>query len=278
MSKRIAVIVEGAQRELNYWASIERMFFHHTEFKIIPLSAEANLYMIWKQFQDDAFYTDIIELVRERSALGRRALEGYLRDDFQEVYLFFDFDPQQNNLGRSRQDSSRILADMVQTFDNETENGKLYISYPMCEALRDIQSGSCCPVSGCLFSYDDLSHYKQLSGDGSSYVDHRKYTEETWYLFLSVFLYRASCLFNQSLSQSELLQWAKNEITPFSLLKAENELMHRHRKIFVLSAFPEFLLDYFSVSQFQNSLQTISQEKCQLSKPLINTDPKDSPD
>lgn len=249
MSKRIAVIVEGAQRELHYWSSIKRIFFHHTEFKIIPLSAEANLYMIWKQLQDDTYYTDIIELVRERCDLGRRALEGFRRNDFQEVYLFFDFDPQQNNLDRSSEDSSSILADMVQTFDNETENGKLYISYPMCEALRDIQPGTCRPVSNCLFSFDDLSHYKQFSGDGSSYIDHRKYTKETWNLFLSVFLYRASCLFDQSLSQSELLQWAKNVITPFSILKAENELMHGQRKIFVLSAFPEFLLDYFSVSQ-----------------------------
>lgn len=32
---------------------------------------------------------------------------------------------------------------MLEAFDNETENGKLYISYPMVESLYDYEEGRC---------------------------------------------------------------------------------------------------------------------------------------
>ena len=87
MSKRIAIIVEGDRREKDYWHSIETVFFPETTFNFIPLSVDENLYMICKQLQKDDFNTDIIELVRERSSSAKKALEGYKRTDFQEIYL-----------------------------------------------------------------------------------------------------------------------------------------------------------------------------------------------
>ena len=131
MSKHIAVIVEGGRREIGYWHSVQKNFFPDTDINIVPLSAEKNLYMIWNQLKEDNFETDTIELIRESSDSSRIALDGLNRDDFQEIYLFFDYDPQQNNLGLKGEDAAEVLSKLLQTFDNETENGKLYISYPM---------------------------------------------------------------------------------------------------------------------------------------------------
>lgn len=64
---------------------------------------------------------------------------GLSREDFSEVYLFFDYDAHQTNLGKAVNED--VIRQMLESFDNETENGKLYISYPMVEALRDYQSG-----------------------------------------------------------------------------------------------------------------------------------------
>ena len=35
------------------------------------------------------------------------------------------------------------ICQMLENFDNEKENGKLHISYPMVEALRDYKPGKC---------------------------------------------------------------------------------------------------------------------------------------
>lgn len=55
--------------------------------------------MLWKKLKADEFDTDIIEVLRERNTEIRKQLTGLSRDDFSEVYLFFDYDVHQTNLG-----------------------------------------------------------------------------------------------------------------------------------------------------------------------------------
>ena len=45
-----------------------------------------------------------------------------------------------------------------QAIDNETENGKLYISYPMVEALRDYEPGKCGNGEDCFAENMILMH------------------------------------------------------------------------------------------------------------------------
>lgn len=49
---------------------------------------------------------------------------------------------------------------MLVSFDNETENGKLYISYPMVEALRDFEEGKCGKAGQCLILVAEMGNYK----------------------------------------------------------------------------------------------------------------------
>ena len=143
MNKRIAIVCEGESRELKYWENIRSIFFLSNEYTIIPLPAGQNLYMLWKTMRDDEFETDVIEVLRESHDECRKRLEGIRRDEFQEVFLFFDYDPHQNNLSRDDADCEDVLRQMLDVFDNETENGKLYLSYPMIEAIRDYLPGGC---------------------------------------------------------------------------------------------------------------------------------------
>ena len=254
MSRHIAIIVEGRVREINYWDSIRRIFFPANEFVFVPLPAEANLYMIWKQMKKDDFNTDIIEIIKEKSDEAKKQLSDYSRDSFQEKYLFFDYDPHQNNISSDcEQDAVSVLSEMLTVFNNETELGKLYISYPMCEALRDVQKDSCIPISGCRISFANLSgkQYKNMTGNNNPFADSRKYSIETWNMFISIFIKRCVCLYNKDLSQEELIKWAKSEISPCNLLVKERELFSCTQEVFVLSAFPEFIIDYFSVNSLE---------------------------
>lgn len=76
-------------------------------------------------------------MLREENVELKEQLAGLQRDDFSEIYLFFDYDGHQKNLGEF--DSKDAIEQMLISFDNETENGKLYISYPMVEALRGFE-------------------------------------------------------------------------------------------------------------------------------------------
>lgn len=243
-ARRIAVIIEGEEYEKKIVNSIRKNFFgkgNKALYTIVPLPMAGNLYAIWKELNSDSFL-DIIELVRERTRQAQIALEGLNRESFSEVYLFFDYDSHQNNL-KANENADELLMEMLETFDNETENGKLYVSYPMAEAVRDSVIGSCNTYSGKCFYKKVGREYKQLSGDNNPLSHIGSYTRNKWGDFINTYRGRITCLLNNSslLSIKECKQISPTQIHQMQKgNEIENDL-----GIEVLSAFPKFLIDYF---------------------------------
>ena len=264
MRKKIAVIVEGTRREKKYWNNIQRIFFQNTDIEVFPLSAGINIYALWKKMKADDCETDIIGVIKEldNSALSKD--NTFYQDKFEEIFLFFDYDPQQNNLRRD-ENPALVIEDMFNIFNNETENGKLYVSYPMCEALRDIREESCLPFSKCKLSLNDIKQYKRNTNANKKFLSVSNYSSSTWDFIFTTFLYRVRCLYRINLCSKNLFNWYKENILtglicPSTIYQKEHELEINSGNIFVLSAFPEFLLDYFKKEKF-SSLQSLLQ-KC----------------
>ena len=136
--KYIAIIYEGEKTEYQLLNNLNKTFFKDiSELVPIMFPAGENIYMLWKQLKKDDFETDLIEVVREYNAEAAKVLQNYQRNDFMEIYLFFDYDGHQNNLGWFDGKATDILEEMLDTFCEETEFGKLYVNYPMVESLRD---------------------------------------------------------------------------------------------------------------------------------------------
>lgn len=237
-----AFIVEGKVREPLIIDNISKIFFAHGNFKIITLPAGKNIYMLWKQLKEDDFDTDIIEVLREEHKELEEQLAGLGRDDFSEVYLFFDYDGHHNNLGEN--EGNDVLHQMLISFDNETENGKLYISYPMVEALRDFTAGVCGEKTDCFALIEELGDYKSESAERSSYPQFNMYTFNIWKDVIDVFAMRLSCLMSQA--KTITYNQYENNISPHEILQLEETEIQKNR-VFILSAFPEFLLDYFGI-------------------------------
>ena len=235
-----AFIVEGEAREPQVIDNISKVFFKHGNFKIITLPAGENIYMLWKKLKADDFDTDIIEVLRESNKKIREQLEGLSRDDFSEVFLFFDYDAHQTNLRKS--DDSDVINQMLESFDNETENGKLYISYPMVEALRDFEAGKCGNGDNCFVEISNLAEYKNISSKNSQNPHFRDYDIDVWKEIIDVFSMKISCLLGnvEVVSYDQYLDTAQ----PYDIFMCEQALADNN-KVFIISAFPEFLVDYF---------------------------------
>ncbi len=236
-------IVEGEAREPIVINNIIQVFFSHDHVKIITLPAGQNIYMLWKKLNEDGFDTDIIEVLREDNADFEKQLAGLERDDFSEVYLFFDYDGHQNNLGDEDHNVPEdVLTQMLQSFNNETENGKLYISYPMVESLRDFEEGSCGQKANCFVTISEFTKYKNVSASRSAYQHFKDYDFSIWRNVMEVFALRLSCLMGQC--STITYEAYADQVTPYTILQLENQEISMGR-VFVLSAFPQFLLDYF---------------------------------
>ena len=256
-----AFIVEGEAREPLIIDNMSKVFFAHANFKIITLPAGQNIYMLWKKLKEDDFDTDIIEVLREEHEELEKQLEGISRNDFSEVYLFFDYDGHQNNL--SEEDDCDVLEQMLISFDNETENGKLYISYPMVEALRDFEEGRCGKEGRCFVPIVEIGNYKFVSAERSFYPRFKDYDFTVWKSLIEVFAMKISCLAEWDIIITH--EQYKEVVNPVAIYKMEMDIIHEH-KVFVLSAFPEFLLDYFGEKLWRTCVKhtgdLMKQERC----------------
>ncbi|MBO5352273.1 MAG: hypothetical protein J6A77_03140 [Lachnospiraceae bacterium] len=252
-----AFIVEGEAREPLIIDNISKVFFSHGNFKIITLPAGQNIYMLWKKLKEDDFDTDIIEVLREEHKELEEQLTGLSREDFSEVYLFFDFDGHQNNLGVD--DDGDVLEQMLINFDNETEHGKLYLSYPMVEALRDFEMGVCGNKENCFVMNGEIEKYKYLSAEHSKYPQFKEYDFEIWKNVMDVFAMRLSCLMKQekTLTYEQYIE----AMSPYEVLRLEKQDIQNNR-VFVLSAFPEFLLDYFGRKLWKKCVKSTKKLFC----------------
>ncbi|MCD8301384.1 MAG: hypothetical protein LUC44_00015 [Prevotellaceae bacterium] len=81
---------------------------------------------------------DIVALLRQIiHKRGENTLDEYSStSDFAEVFLFFDYDFQNKNENLTVDELNLQVKKMLEYFNEETENGKLYINYPMVEAIR----------------------------------------------------------------------------------------------------------------------------------------------
>lgn len=241
---KIAIIVEGAVREPMIFRNINREFFTFTEIEIVTLSANQNIYMLSQRLKKDDFDTDIIEVIREYDDRMRKKLDGYSRRSFQEIYLFFDFDAHTNNLNKQI-NMMEQLEEMMDIFDNETENGKLYISYPMIEALRDIPTNKMACFERCVLKNEECSTYKKNSSYNMRFNQFNKYEKKYWNSILQYYLFRLNCLFpDQNIKTIEDVK----SLTTFDIYRQQFECFFNRELVFILSGIPQFILDYFESS------------------------------
>lgn len=117
-------------------ATIKHLFFSGREDQVF-CSFGCDTYALCKEvrkYLDDGGEPDVFEIVRERLHTREdHSLDGYYSYQFDSVYLFFDYDPQNSAIRLNELNSA--IKQMIGTFSDPMGNGLLLVSYPMTEAL-----------------------------------------------------------------------------------------------------------------------------------------------
>ena len=262
---KIAFIIEGVKAEPMVIRNLQNKFFSKVEIEAIMLPACTNVYTIWKRLCDDDGETDVIELVKELSSeqntkrvdqINSIDFRSLNKDDFSEIYLFFDYDGHNNNLP-SDCNPNEIMKKMLETFDNETENGKMYISYPMIEAIKHFNVQEICNDAGECFSKINIGRqYKALVAKCTIRDNLNHFDISDWKFALKKYVNSIYCLFNlhMKLSRKEYIK----KITPQTIFEKQlSEYKNDYECVMILSAFPEFLLDYFKLEILEGYVNCI---------------------
>ena len=247
--KKIIFIYEGLKAEENLLQNLVKVFFSSkADISILNCPADGNIYMLWTRLKKDDFETNVVDVLKEMSTIAKERLKDFKASDFSEIYLFFDYDGHNDNITKEylRKD---ILEEMLKTFNNETELGKLYVSYPMIESMRDIDAKTK-DYKTLYLSLDEIVQYKQIVSSQSEYNNFSRIDEKHWLIACKASYKRASLLakyssdctydyFIHNLNQEELYFYQKrNYICNGQLLC-------------VLNSVPLFLVEYYGEEFWQ---------------------------
>ena len=170
---------------------------------------------------------------------NRETLKKFTRDDFAEIYLFFDYD------GHSTLASDDKLVEMLEIFNEETNLGKLYISYPMVESVKHYSEKV--DFKTIKVAAKENIKYKNLVSNEADkkYLQFSKYTVEIWLNLIFAHLKKMNYIvtddFNfptQNCNQSMIFD------------NQRKKFINIDYSISVLSGFTIFIYDYYGHEKF----------------------------
>ncbi len=211
----ILFILEGEFPETGFVDSLIRNFDIGVERYIL----RENIYQLFQKVEECS-YSDDLDIVDFRTILKQSKQHSddefkILENNFTYIYLFLDLD-YHADIGVEN-NKNMILRNMLKYFNNETENGKIYINYPMVESIRDC----CFPCKITDVSRNILvsesGDYKRISSERGNCTSYNKYKRTDCVKLISLNLLRANLFINQS---SLVPTWEEYEST----LKQENIL------------------------------------------------------
>ena len=238
MTECILFIFEGDKTEKTITDSLLK-FYIKNDKRIVFSSFKTDIYALYKMLSEDEDL-DVFAIIKERNP----ELNDYTRDSFSQLFLFFDYD------GHSPAANDDKIIELLDFFNEETENGKLFISYPMVEAFKYFK---CCnDIESFLdFKIDrvDVNRFKQISHEHSdqSRVLKRMQKEDFQHL-----------IYLHCLKAHYLVNNIKDVVEEYVDQDQIFKVFDQSSNIPVLSSFPQ-LLKYFY--KFEDFLELVEIKK-----------------
>lgn len=243
MSNCILLVFEGEKTEKIIWDSLNRFYLTDIPNTIICSIYAGEIYSLYHKMKNDPDL-DIFSLLKE-NLKNRISLASISKDMVSEVFLFFDYD------GHASAADDEKLKLMLSHFDEETGNGRLYISYPMVEAIKHLNNQTL--FANVVVPCKENIKYKGLvhTEADPSYRDLSNIDKTKWKKVISEHCIKLGYLMTDSISfpneyhdQNKIFErQLEKHITP-------------KREVAVLSAFPIFILDYYGCSRLAELLKS----------------------
>ena len=276
----ILFIVEGEQLEPEVISRIGEVYGLRCDIT----SVCTNIHILYQQLKKDEGYSDVIPVLREilRTRLAslennktskeqqrriRRAQEDLakLERPFASVYLVFD-----SELHHRSNDSLAPLEvieknvaelrEMLDFFDNETDQGKLYVNYPMMETYRDCDDFFDDGYRDRLVSLDILFGRTPAKGYKSLVASRRLANVRSRQISEAQFN-RLTCMNVFKLNWMKNYIWSKPQYDEFLeqssqnvILELEHESCRNLKAVAVLNTLLFFIIDYKGRVFYENAI------------------------
>lgn len=261
----ILFVFEG-KADKTYFEAIKRLFFP-AKSETFLCTYNSNIYSLYTKLKShdalkEMLEVDTVSVLKEiLLEKGDETLKDIREDEVSEIYLFFDYDFQEDS--RTLEENNSRLSELLGYFTDETGRGKLYINYPMVESLRYTKelpdnnywqytvTRQMCQEENFKHQVHEFSFYKSnleylvltiKPADDDAKIQQKADTAKTnWLHLVTMNTSKANYICND---KNELLDEVNNQQDIFDsqLSKYVNT---EECKVAILNAFPLFLFDYF---------------------------------
>ena len=268
----ILFVFEGKKSEPKLFEALKKLFFPQRAEQFV-CTYNSNIYSLYSHLvQLDVFKDENIESSgRTLSILntilqkkGDNTLANILEAEISEIFLFFDYDFHESRL--SLEENNKHLSEMLEYFNDETANGKLYINYPMIESIKYHKElpdadflNYIIPRNNCKqfkniaheFSYYKSLEYILVSHNPNESLEKQKQrlviAMENWKHLIDMNVFKANYICNSSVSYpNEKSDIQQDLIFSNQLVKYVNT---EGCCVAILNAFPLFIYDYFDMNK-----------------------------
>jgi hypothetical protein len=172
--------------------------------------------------------------------------------------LFFDHDAHSHFYSSELkpEEYNSCLDELLSIFNDESDLGKLWISYPMAEALKHCRKDPNECFNDSLLYVTENIHYKEFVHFNSDFQDIRKFELEDWHYLTAINVQRTFCLVNNEYKAvsdyREIENWFVDDPDIRTIIHTNQYQKYIKTKsvIVALSPFPLFLLDYYGKRLF----------------------------
>lgn len=262
----ILFIFEGKNCEPRLFETLKQLFFTK-EVESFVCTYNSNIYSLYSKLKGyDVFenvtasgntVTILNDILQKK---GDNTLADILDVDVSEIFLFFDYDFQESRL--TLEENNRHIVEMLEYFNDETENGKLYINYPMVESVYytkqlpdkdylsyDVTREECHNFKALARNFSFYSSFEHLLISGNKNEKEEKKllkqqtAKENWLHLTDMNVRKANfiCAGVDAIPASKEIVIQSN-IYENQLTKYVNT---ENCRVAVLNSFPIFLYDYF---------------------------------
>jgi len=235
----ILMVLEGVRTEPQIVDNLKRFFLQENTDEIVYALYGNVVYDIYLKLKEGETFLDIVPILKEMPR-NQDELVHVSRDDVSQVYLFFDLDAHSHVANMDQ------LEEMLTYFDDETDQGKLFISYPMVEALKHLSKEV--DFSQTRASIVRGASYKSLveTEADSVYKHIRNYDRNLWEEVIEQHGRKLGYLMEKQWSFPSQYFSQKN-----IFLQQKNQHILPNQEVAVLGSFPVFLMDYYGYEYFK---------------------------
>lgn len=262
MSEKVLFVLEGASKEPKVIDALWPLAHSWAGVSCPPKTVYTfctHIYTLFRDLKADPDL-DLLGLLKENDPDGVLSDADY--DTFSAIYMFFDYDGHvnmpRNEHGAGHWDGDKILGEMLELFSDETDHGKLFISYPMVEAIQHIDcvpkdvsdivmvrcKGPHCPARDTCVNRTDclpVRVYKNIVAKEKPLLSNiARISDAKWREIICCHLATTALL----LSGTHELHGVVSQAEIFDMQKRVF-ISRPCPQVAVLSAFPVFLYDYF---------------------------------